>query len=94
MCIVTDSNPKTNITWRWIKTDAPNTVINYEHTYKIHNIQRGKAGSYNCTASNNIGRSQAATVVVDVQCMYYHVDLNLKVLYQKRLCTPSLILLN
>ena len=67
-CTVTDANPNTGITWRWIKTDFPNTILHTRATYTIPNIQRGRSGSYSCTANNTIGTSEAATVYVDVLC--------------------------
>ncbi|XP_078323845.1 neural cell adhesion molecule 1-like isoform X3 [Crassostrea virginica] len=65
-CTVTDANPNTGITWRWIKTGFPNTILHTRATYTIPNIQRGRSGSYSCTANNTIGTSEAATVYVDV----------------------------
>ena len=70
MCTVTDANPNTHITWRWIKTDSPNMVLHNGPNYTISNIQRGRSGSYNCTASNTVGTSEPATINVDVQCKY------------------------
>ena len=67
-CTVTDANPSTNITWKWIKTDSPNMVLYNGPNYTISNIQRGRLGSYSCTASNTVGTSEAATVNVNVQC--------------------------
>ena len=67
-CIVTDANPNTGITWRWIKTDSLNTILHTGAYYTIPSIQRGRSGSYNCTAKNIIGTSEAATVYVDVLC--------------------------
>ena len=69
-CIVTDANPNTGITWGWIKTDSLNTILYTGANYTIPNIQRGKSGSYNCTANNTIGTSEAATIYVDVLCKF------------------------
>ena len=69
MCTLTSANPNTGITWRWIKTDSPNSVLHNGPNYTIPNIQRGRSGSYSCTATNTVGISKAATIEVDVQCM-------------------------
>lgn len=68
-CSVIAANPNINITWRWIKTDSPNNVLYNGPYYTIPNIQRGSSGSCRCTANNNVGTSEAATIDVDVQCM-------------------------
>ena len=69
MCTVSDANPTIGITWRWFKTDSPNTDLHNGPNYTIPNIQRGRSGSYSCTATNAIGSSEAATIGDDVQCM-------------------------
>ena len=69
MCTVTAGNPNTGITWRWIKTVSPNTVLQNGPNYTIPNIQRGGSGSYRCTASNTVGTSEGASINVDVMCM-------------------------
>ena len=70
ICTVTDANPNTGITWRWVKTDNPYTVLHTGPNYTITNAQRERSGSYNCTASNSVGTSKAAVIYVDVQCVY------------------------
>ena len=70
VCTVISANPNTLITSRWFKSDTRNTVLHTGSTYTIHNIQRGRSGSYNCTASNAVGTSEPATIEVDVLCMY------------------------
>ena len=72
-CTVTAANPNTGITWKWFKTDSPNNVLHNEPNYTIPNIQRGRSGSYSCTASNTVGTSEAATVYVNVQCKWLHI---------------------
>nr|XP_022289450.1 hemicentin-1-like isoform X2 [Crassostrea virginica] len=67
MCTVSDANPNIGITWRWFKTDSPNTGLSYGPNYTIPNIQRGRSGSYSCTASNTVGTSEAATADINVQ---------------------------
>ncbi|XP_022287174.2 nephrin-like [Crassostrea virginica] len=67
LCRTIDANPNTGITWRWFKTDNPNTVLHNGPNYTIPNIQRGRSGSYSCTASNTVGTSERATILVDVQ---------------------------
>ena len=68
VCTVTDANPNTGITWKWFKTNSPNTVLHNGFNYTISNIQRGRSGAYKCTATNNVGISEAATIYVDVKC--------------------------
>nr|XP_022287398.1 basement membrane-specific heparan sulfate proteoglycan core protein-like isoform X2 [Crassostrea virginica] len=65
-CTVTDANPSTNITWKWIKIASPNMVLYNGPNYTIPNIQRGRSGSYSCTASNSVGTSEAVKVIIDV----------------------------
>ncbi|XP_056009552.1 contactin-4-like [Ostrea edulis] len=65
-CVVTDANPNTGITWSWTKT-GNSTVLYTGQNYTIPNIQRGQRGTYQCTATNSIGTSLPATVMVDVQ---------------------------
>ena len=69
-CKVTDANPNNSITWKWIKTDSPNSALHNGSRFIISNIQKGRAGSYSCTASNTAGTSDEATVKVDVQCEF------------------------
>lgn len=69
MCTVTAANPTIGIKWRWFKTDNPHTTLHNGPNYTILNIQRGRSGSYSCTANNTIGSSEAAKIEVDVQCM-------------------------
>lgn len=69
ICKMTTANPNTSITWKWIKTDSPATVLHNGPSYIIPNIQRGRSGSYNCTAINSVGTSKAVTIILDVQCM-------------------------
>ena len=73
MCTMTTANPNTSITWKWIRTDSPATALHNGPKYTIPNIQRGGSGSYSCTASNSVGTSDAATILLDVQCMHCHV---------------------
>ena len=74
-CTVTAANPNTNITWRWFKTDSPNNVLHNGPSHILPNIQRGRSGSYSCTASNTVGTSEEATVNVNVQCKWFHAQL-------------------
>lgn len=52
MCTVTDAIPNIGITGRWVKTDSSNADLHSGQKYIISNIQRERAGTYNCTASN------------------------------------------
>lgn len=67
-CALIDANPNTSITWRWFRTDRPYNDLYYGPNYTISNIQRDMSGSYNCTASNSVGRAVAVTKDVDVLC--------------------------
>ncbi|XP_078334121.1 kin of IRRE-like protein 3 isoform X1 [Crassostrea virginica] len=66
VCTITVANPSRGIMWKWIKTGSANTVLHNESTFTMTNIQRGRSGTYNCTASNTVGTSEAATIDVDV----------------------------
>lgn len=68
LCAVIDANPITNITWRWFRTDRPYDGLFFGPNYTISNIQRNMSGSYNCTARNSVGTSEADVIKVDVQC--------------------------
>lgn len=70
-CKVTAANPYSSITWKWFRTDIPNTVLYNRSTYTIHSIKRDKSGSYSCTASNSIGQSKAVEIYLDVQCKFF-----------------------
>lgn len=70
ICTLIDANPKTNITWQWLKNDNVIDVMEDRDTYAITNITRSWSGSYKCFASNNAGTSEPATIVIDVQCKY------------------------
>uniref|UniRef100_K1PFN5 Muscle, skeletal receptor tyrosine protein kinase n=1 Tax=Magallana gigas TaxID=29159 RepID=K1PFN5_MAGGI len=64
---MTAANPNTSIIWRWYRTDRPNVVLFYGPNYTLPNIQRNMSGTYNCTASNSIGTSEANIINVEVQ---------------------------
>lgn len=66
-CTLFDANPNTGITWRWFKLDDPNLDLYDGSSYTIQNIQRKQSGSYNCTAKNTAGTSDAIEIEVDVQ---------------------------
>lgn len=67
-CRVTTANPKTILRWNWFHTDSPSNVIHNGPNFTIPNILRDRSGSYNCTATNTVGTSIAASIEVDVQC--------------------------
>lgn len=67
-CRVTDANPNTNLTWNWFHTDSPSKVFHSGPNFTIPSIPRNRSGSYNCTATNSVGTSLAASIEVDVQC--------------------------
>lgn len=66
-CAVTAANPNRTITWKWIKTDMSNDVLNNLSIYTINRISRSASGLYNCTAINSVGESDAASISIDVQ---------------------------
>lgn len=67
-CAVIAANPNTGIMWRWFRTETPNDFLSYIPIFTISHIQRNMSGSYNCLASNSVGTSEAAVIIVDVQC--------------------------
>lgn len=69
-CHITASNPKSIIAWKWFKINNSNYELSNESTYVIRKTSRRDKGSYNCTASNSVGTSIAATLYLDVQCKY------------------------
>ena len=69
MCTVTDAITNTGITGRWVKTDSPNADLHSGQKYIIPNIQRERAGTYNCTASN----IEAITLALVVVCTCFHI---------------------
>lgn len=69
ICTLIDANPS-NITWQWFKNDTVIDAMEDRDTYAIPNITRSRSGLYKCTASNNAGTSEPATIYVDVQCKY------------------------
>ena len=74
VCTLTDANPNSPITWRWTKIDNPTKDLYNGPNYTIPNIESGGSGSYSCTARNTVGASEAATIIVDVQCKCrYHL---------------------
>lgn len=66
VCTVTSANPNTDITWKWTKTDGPNTILHHKPWYFMPHIQREKSGLYTCTATNSVGTSNVAVINVDV----------------------------
>lgn len=69
-CSVIDTNPNTEIIWKWINTNNPSYVLHNGPSYIISNIHRNRTGSYNCTATNSVGISKAVTIAIDVLCKY------------------------
>lgn len=67
-CAVIAANPNISITWRWFRTESPYDVLSYKQIFTIPQIQRNMSGPYNCLASNSVGTSEAAVIIVDVQC--------------------------
>ena len=92
-CAVTDANPNTGITWRWTKTNSPNTVLHSGPNYSISNIQRGRSGSYSCIATNTVGTSDPATTEIDVRCKYNQI-LSSSSIQQRVVCMKFCFCLN
>lgn len=69
ICTVTDANPNTNITWRWVKINSTNDVLHTGRNFTIPNIKRDRSGSYRCRATNKVGTSEGAVIDIDVLCM-------------------------
>lgn len=69
-CAVIAANPNTGIMWRWFRTETPIDFefLSYIPIFTISHIHRNMSGSYNCSASNSVGTSEAAVITVDVQC--------------------------
>lgn len=67
-CALIDANPYTSIIWRWSRTYRPEYVLYSGPNYTIPNIHRNMSGTYNCTASNSVGTSEAGITTVDVLC--------------------------
>lgn len=67
VCTLIDANPKTPLTWKWIKLDSNDTVYNNGPNFTMSNITRRRSGSYSCAANNSVGTSNKVTVTVDVQ---------------------------
>lgn len=76
VCTLHAANPNTNLTWKWTRAKSADFAIFHGQNYTISNITREKSGLYSCTASNTVGPSKAATVNVDVQCMYSMLKYN------------------
>lgn len=69
-CLLIDANPDNDIIWRWINTKNPSLDLSTQPSYSIFQIQRKESGTYNCTAHNSAGTSEAASIKVDVQCKF------------------------
>ena len=51
----------------WTGPNVPNGTINDLY---LQNISRNQKGTFNCTATNEIGRKVSSNVVVDIKCKY------------------------
>jgi hypothetical protein len=61
-----DSNPPATVSWR--KLEKTTKCIGNQPTITISSVTKDSAGSYQCVAENELGRSQPETIDVDVQC--------------------------
>ena len=61
-----DSNPPATVSWR--KLEKTTKFIGNQPTITISSVTKDSAGSYQCVAENELGRSQPETINVDVQC--------------------------
>lgn len=72
-CIVTKANPISGLEWIWHNSDSSTTILSDNSTYDIQRITRKESGNYSCAAKNSVGTSEAAILVVDVQCKYFQL---------------------
>jgi hypothetical protein len=56
--------------YQWLKDGIALGEFSSEHFYRIHTIQRGDAGSYQCIARNDVGSIFSEKIAVSVACMY------------------------
>jgi hypothetical protein len=56
--------------YQWLKDGIALGDVSSEHFYRIHRIQRGDAGSYQCIARNDVGSIFSEKIAVSVACMY------------------------
>lgn len=61
-----DSNPPASLSWR--KLEKTTRLLGSQPALTVANASPSSAGSYQCTAENELGRSQPETIVLDVQC--------------------------
>ena len=61
-----DSTPPATVSWR--KLEKTTKFIGNQPTITISSVTKDSAGSYQCVAENELGRSQPETINVDVQC--------------------------
>ena len=65
-CLV-EANPPATV--RWSRSSAGGTVeLSEEQDITISPVTRNTAGLYTCTARNEVGLSEPATLEVEVQC--------------------------
>ena len=69
-CRVTDANPNTGITFKWIKEGRENTTVSTSYLLIFTVFTEQDDGTYFCTATNAVGTSTLATIIVIVQCKY------------------------
>ena len=62
------SNPPSSVTWR--KLEKNTRIVSDKPSFTISSVSRTSAGSYQCLAENELGRSQPETIVLDVQCKF------------------------
>ena len=61
-----DCTPVCTMTW-----SGPNLPAGTTSVLKIQNINRNRAGNYQCTASNDVSSMTFVVLNVVVQCKYY-----------------------
>ena len=61
-----DCKPDCKMTWNGPNLPAGTTSVLY-----LQNINRNQAGSYQCTAGNDIGSMMHVIVTIIVNCKYY-----------------------
>lgn len=66
-CTVTDANPETGISWKWLHAENSSYPLPDGPVLTIPNIQRDMSGAYTCTAKNTEGQSDPITIEVIVE---------------------------
>ena len=72
-----DSNPPARIAWRRVEPTTGDTVlVGHSPELVLDPVARADAGTYQCTAENEIGLSKPENVPIVVHCKYQNVNLS------------------